>query len=43
MFKGLFLIVLSAFNEAFQLNWGDIVKKKFQNHKKEFNLYKKRG
>jgi len=40
MFKGLFLIVLSAFNEAFQLKWGEIIKRKLQEHKKEFDLYK---
>ena len=41
MCKGLFLEVLKAFNEAFQLNWRKVIKQELQKHKEEFNLYKK--
>lgn len=42
MFKGLFLVILSKFNEEFQLKWGDVIKKKLEKHKEEYNkLYKK--
>jgi len=41
MFKGLFLVILSKFNKEFQLKWGDEIKKKLEEHKEEYKLYKK--
>jgi len=41
MFKGLFLVILSKFNNEFQLKWGDLIKKMLEEHKEEFKLYKK--
>ena len=41
MFKGLFLVILSKFNNEFQLKWGDLIKEMLEEHKEEFMLYKK--
>jgi hypothetical protein len=40
MFKGLFLVILSKFNEEYQLKWGEKIKTLLEEHKEEFNLYK---